>query len=93
MDSAASPEEILTAGASLLGPVLAPVAADPFLLNQAIEALRVYSLVRRDPKGKTLSIHRLVQAVLQDRLSETESRAWAERVLLAANAAFPQVET
>ena len=35
------------------------------LFNQAIEALRAYSLVRRDPKENTLSIHRLVQAVLQ----------------------------
>ena len=59
-------EEILTAGASFLGPVLLPVAADALLLNQAIEALRAYSLIRRNPKEKTLSIHRLVQAVLQD---------------------------
>ena len=85
-------EEILTAGASLLGPVLAPVAADAFRLNQAIEALRAYSLVRRDPKGKTLSIHRLVQAVLQDTVEKTERRTWAERAMLAVNAAFPHAE-
>ncbi len=85
-------EEILTAGASLLGPALAPVAADAQKRNQAIEALRAYSLVRRDPKGKTLSIHRLVQAVLQDQLSEAERHTWAQRALFAVNAAFPQVE-
>jgi tetratricopeptide (TPR) repeat protein len=85
----AIPEEILTAGASFLGPVLAPVAADAFLLNQAIEALRTNSLVRRDPGGKTLSIHRLVQVVLQDRLSEAQRRSWAERAMLSISAAFP----
>jgi tetratricopeptide (TPR) repeat protein len=85
----AIPEEILTTGASLLGPVLAPIAADAFLLNQAIETLRAYSLVRRDPSGKILSIHRLVQAVLQEAMSETEQHTWAERVVLAINAVLP----
>ena len=85
-------EEILTAGASQLGPMLAPVAADPLLFNQAIEALRAYSLVRRDPKEKSLSVHRLVQAVLQDTLEETLRRLWAERAVRAVNAAFPHTE-
>lgn len=85
-------EEILITGASVLGPLLAPVVADAFQLNQAIEALRAYSLVRRDPKGKTLTVHRLVQAVVQGILSDTEKRSWAERAVFAVNAAFPQVE-
>ena len=85
-------EEILTAGASQLGPMLAPVAADTLLFNQAIEALRAYSLVRRDPKEKSLSVHRLVQAVLQDTLEETQRRSWAERAVRAVNAAFPHTE-
>ncbi len=85
-------EEILTMGAPFLGPILQPVAADAFLLSQAIEVLRAYSLVRRDPQGKTLSIHRLVQAVLQDQLAEAEQRCWAERMVLAVNAVFPANE-
>ncbi len=88
----AIPEEILTAGASFLGPVLSHVTADALLLNQAIETLRAYSLVRRNPREKSLSVHRLVQAVLQDTLEETESRTWRERATLAVNAAFPHVE-
>lgn len=86
----AIPEEILTADASSLGSVLASVAADAFRLNQAIEALRAYSLVRRDPREKTLSIHRLVQAVVQDSLSESEQAIWIERVIAALKAAFPK---
>jgi tetratricopeptide (TPR) repeat protein len=85
-------EEILTTGASFLGPILQPVAANPFLLNQAIEALRTYSLVRRDPGRKVLSIHRLVQAVLLDELEEEERHRWVERAVLAINAAFPDVK-
>lgn len=85
-------EEILTAGASLLGPVLAPVATDAFLLGLAIEALRAYSLVRRDRQKKVLLVHRLIQAVLQDELEETERRYWAEYAILAVNAAFPASE-
>jgi tetratricopeptide (TPR) repeat protein len=84
----AIPEEILIADPRVLGPVLAPVAADAFLLDQAIEALRTYSLVRRDAKEKTLSMHRLVQAALQDTLEEAERRRWAERTILAAHAGF-----
>jgi NB-ARC domain len=52
-------EEILTRGASVLGPSLEPVVGDPLLLGQAIEALRAYSLIGRDPRTKTLSVHRL----------------------------------
>jgi hypothetical protein len=88
----AIPEEIMTAGASLLGPVLAPVAADPLLFNQAVEALRAYSLVQRDPKEKSLSVHRLVQAVLQDTLEAMQRRTWAERAMRAVNVAFQDVE-
>ena len=76
----------------MLGSVLTPVAADAFRLNEAIEALRAYSLVRRDPKEKTLSIHRLVQAVVQDTLEKAERHSWAMRAMLAVNAAFPDVE-
>lgn len=85
----AIPEEILTANSSLLGPMLASVAADAFLLGQVTEALRALSLIRRDPSEKTLSIHRLVQVVLQDAQKQEERRLWEERAVLAVNAAFP----
>src|SRR6185437_8729784 len=43
----AIPEEIPTRGAKELGPTLAPVVANAYLFNKAIEALRAYSLVDR----------------------------------------------
>jgi tetratricopeptide (TPR) repeat protein len=85
-------EEILTVGSSLLGPVLAPVAADALLLNQAIETLRAYSLVKRNPQRRTLTIHRLVQVVVKDELDGVQRKNWAERATLAVNAAFPKSE-
>src|SRR5205085_6090029 len=44
----AIPEELLTRGAAEPSTVLGVVAADPFKLNEALEVLRRYSLVRRD---------------------------------------------
>jgi tetratricopeptide (TPR) repeat protein/tRNA A-37 threonylcarbamoyl transferase component Bud32 len=88
----AIPEEILTEGAGEIGPVLSPVASDPLLLNRAIQVLRRYSLVKRDPEAKVLNLHRLVQVVLKESLDEPLQRAWAERSIRAVNRAFPEAE-
>ncbi len=85
-------EEIITGGAAQLGPVLGPVAADLLLLNEALRVLRRYSLVRRDPEARALSLHRLVQAVLRDGLDSAAERQWAERAGLALNATFPDID-
>jgi len=86
----AIPLEVITEGAAYLGTVVETVAVDPLQFDQALETLQTYSLVRRDGESHTLSIHRLVQAVLQDEMEETERRTWAERAILAVNAAFPE---
>jgi tetratricopeptide (TPR) repeat protein len=88
----AIPEEILTQGAEHLGAVLGPVASDAFLLGQAIEALRAYSLVGRDPNLQTLSMHRLVQAVVRDALDAADRQIWVERAIRAVHATLPPVE-
>jgi tetratricopeptide (TPR) repeat protein len=88
----AIPEEIISDGASELGPVLQPVAADPFELNDAIEVLQKFSLVKRDPKVKTLSIHRLVQVVIRDGMDQQTQRQWAKRAIRAVRATLPKVE-
>jgi tetratricopeptide (TPR) repeat protein/DNA-binding XRE family transcriptional regulator len=88
----AIPLEVITEGATSLGRSLEEVTANAFLLDQALETLQAYSLIQRDGERRTLSLHRLVQAVLQDTLEKEEQRRWAERVILAANAVFPHVE-
>jgi tetratricopeptide (TPR) repeat protein len=85
-------KEIFLLGVPYLGPLLEPVAADAFLLGQAIEALRAYSLVGHDPVAKSLSLHRLVQTVLKEEMDIHTYHRWAERSVLAVNAAFPEVE-
>ena len=88
----AIPEEIFTDGASELGPILRPVASDPFAWNAALSELLKYSLVRRDPNTRTLAMHRLVQAVIRDGMSETEKPTLADRTVRAMNRLIPDLE-
>jgi tetratricopeptide (TPR) repeat protein len=92
LDPDAIPEEILISGAVEFGPELMEVASDPIKLNTIIELLLSYSLIRRTSEVKSLSIHRLVQAVIKDRLDRDTQCLWAERTIRAVNRAFPDVE-
>lgn len=92
LDPEAIPEEIITLGAEELGPELGAAAQDPLLLDNIIELLLRYSLIRRTHEVKSLSIHRLVQAVLKDGMSRDMQRLWAERAIRTVNRAFPDVE-
>ncbi len=86
------PEDLFMTGASFLGPVLGPVAADPAQFDQTLAVLRRFSLISRHTETHTLAVHRLVQAVVQDDLDPTMKRLWSERALKAVNAALPQAE-
>ncbi|MFL5591897.1 MAG: FxSxx-COOH system tetratricopeptide repeat protein [Ktedonobacteraceae bacterium] len=90
LDPDAIPEEIISKGAPALGPVLRAVAAEPIKLNEAIADLRTYSLLRRNP-DHTLTIHRLVQAVLKQGMNASTRHRWAERAVRAVSHAFPEV--
>ncbi|MBO0794360.1 MAG: tetratricopeptide repeat protein, partial [Ktedonobacteraceae bacterium] len=86
----AIPEALIVEGAKQLAEPLRSVAADPLAFNEAIEVLRSLSLVQRHVQGKTLSLHRLVQTVLRDSMSEGEQRAWIERGARLLEQAFPE---
>ena len=88
----AIPDELLERGASQLGSQLQAVVTDAFEFDRALGELRKYSLVRRNPDGATLTLHRLVQDVFKDSMDEPTQRQWAERVVRAVNQAFPTVE-
>jgi tetratricopeptide (TPR) repeat protein/transcriptional regulator with XRE-family HTH domain len=88
----AIPEELFTRGAAELGTIPGAAAADPFKLNEALDVLRRYSLVRREGSTHILSIHRLVQTVLRESMDQETQRAWAERTVRAVNAAFPEAD-
>ncbi len=83
------PEEIIVEGAPDLGPLLSTYIADQLKLDAAIEELRKYSLIRRNPYTKTLDIHRLIQVVLKDEMDTFTQELWAERAVRAVNRAFP----
>lgn len=84
------PGELITEGAAYLGPYLMSLSKDPFAFDEAIATLGAYSLLRRTASSNTLSIHRLVQAVILDEMSEAARQNWTERVVCVIDAIFPQ---
>jgi len=88
----AIPEEIIVEGAPELGPILYPVAIDSFALNDTIGDLLKFSLLQRNSESKTLTIHRLVQAVIKAGMDDETQRMWAERTTRAVNRSLPDVD-
>lgn len=85
----AIPEELLLAGAPTGGPALEPVVADLSHVDAALLTLRRFSLVQRQPDTHMLSLHRLVQVILQDGMSAQEHAALQQRAVQALHAVFP----
>jgi len=56
-------------------------------LDSTIAGLLWFSLIGR--KGEELSVHRLVQAVVRDRLEDAERQAWAAAAVALLNPRFP----
>jgi tetratricopeptide (TPR) repeat protein len=81
------PLEMLGEGAEHIPKPLASTASDRLAMNRAIRVLRRYSLI--DVSDESLSVHRLVQAVVHDRLGEDEEKRWAETAVRLLSAAFP----
>jgi len=65
------------------------LGVDDFELNEALHVLLKYSLLQRQP-NKILMMHRLVQRVLQDEMTEDEQRGWAEKAVRATIDVFPE---
>lgn len=85
-------EDMLMQGAGILPPTLSAVVADGYLLNQAIETLRAYSLITRDAQTKAFAVHRLIQTVMRDSLPAETGMQWMLHVVALVNQAFPDVE-
>ena len=83
------PESFFLGGAVQLGPTFEALAADSLAFQDALRALLAYSLLQRDPAAHTLTIHRLVQVVLRERLAEGVQRTWTRRVMKAMSQLFP----
>lgn len=83
----AIPDEIFREGASHLGSLL---SASQVSWDMAIDVLHDYSLVQRNAEARTLTIHRLVQAVIKDIMDSPTFRLWAKRVVDAVEATWPK---
>jgi tetratricopeptide (TPR) repeat protein len=87
------PRSLLRDGKEYLPEQLRETVADELKMNRAIEALRRYSLVEVDVDKSSLSVHRLVQAVVQavvqDGLVEDEGKVWAGAAVDVVDQAFP----
>jgi len=84
----AIPLGLISAGGEMLPDTLSDVAADELSLDDAVAALRRYSLVQIED-GK-LDVHRMVQAVVRDRLDAAGQEMWAEAAVRLVNNAFPE---
>ncbi|HLG62436.1 MAG TPA: tetratricopeptide repeat protein [Ktedonosporobacter sp.] len=85
----AIPECIISAAASEAPPLA--IMRDPLALDDAIGTLRAFSLVRRRPETNSLTIHRLVQEVLQDQMAEHTRIQWAQYAVKVINRMYPGV--
>lgn len=88
------PFELVVKGRDELGhsisSALEEVEENPIVLNQVLEPLTRFSLIRLHIKRQSYSIHRIVQEVVRDSLEEQKRRLWAERAIRALEKAFPK---
>lgn len=82
------PLDMIATGAEHLPDSLRNVVQKPLELDDVIGELGKYSLVEVDRHKDTISIHRLVQAVLRDKLSPEKRQIWLEIALLVINSVF-----
>ncbi|HEV2762188.1 MAG TPA: TIR domain-containing protein, partial [Pyrinomonadaceae bacterium] len=87
----AIPEEIFTDGAAEVVEEMAPLADRGIMVETIGEAGR-FSLIRRNPKDRTIEIHRLVQQVIKDEMDEETQQSLAGVVVRALAASFPKAE-
>jgi len=88
--------EIFVAGAKELGPEISEslkdVQSNPLMLDELLEPLSQYSLIKRDLASKTFNIHRLVQAAIKEVTDDELKKLWAERTVKALAESFPRPE-
>ncbi len=83
----AIPEDLFPVDGKKVPDALADLCGNELDFRNSIAALRRYSLI--ETSDKTLSFHRLVQAVARDRLSKSEQDHWQAIATNLANDALP----
>ncbi|MBA2393511.1 MAG: tetratricopeptide repeat protein [Ktedonobacteraceae bacterium] len=86
----AIPEEMIEQGTHTLDKPLQKLAADVLALENVIALLLKYALVQRRIESRTLSIHRVVQAILKEKLPTRQQRRWALQTVRLVSSVFPK---
>jgi serine/threonine protein kinase/Tfp pilus assembly protein PilF len=89
-DADGIPGDLLSSAVEGLEEPLQTLTNSPAVLDRAIATLRRFSLIRRNADTDMLTMHRLVQTILKDRMSAEEQRLLAERAVRAVNRIFPE---
>ena len=82
-------EEMLLQGASYVSDMLEQAAQRPLAWNNVLADLGKYSLLHRQSETRTLSVHRLVQAVLFDEMETSTQHHWIKVALRVISNIFP----
>jgi tetratricopeptide (TPR) repeat protein len=75
------PQELITANLSIGDSTSQQLIPDPTIGHDAVDDLLKYSLVRQLADDHTLTMHRLVQAVMHDAMEEEEQKQWAKQAV------------
>lgn len=92
------PYGVLVAGAEHLGNLLSShLCVDDsdevaLAIGELLALLSQYSLVRWEFESQSYSVHRLIQAVVQDGIEQTEAMAWLDRVAKALSVTCPGID-
>ena len=82
--------DLLRQGLAQMEPPLQALGTDELMFHAAVRTLGSYSLLRRDPAAQSLSLHRLVQAVLIDSMPQQIFQAWVERTFHLLSSVRPE---
>jgi tetratricopeptide (TPR) repeat protein len=83
----AIPGDVFRRGAEAAGEQVAEVLSDPILFSRALQELGRFALVTLD--GRSVTVHRLVQALLRDEMTAEEKETYQRDVHLIMAAAAP----
>ncbi|MBP2704533.1 tetratricopeptide repeat protein [Microbispora sp. RL4-1S] len=87
------PRDVFRRGAAVAGPRSRPILADPILFTKALGEMSRLALVKIDGTAGTVQVHRLIQELLRDALTEETRGEFRHQVhLLLANGAPPDPE-
>lgn len=88
LDPDGIPEELMLESPAELDASTPPIAQNIIEIDRVLEVLLRYSLIQRNHSSGTLTVHRLVQAVMRDRMTAKEQQYWADRAVRAVHHAF-----